>query len=104
MPQILEDNQGAFTLERGPIDNAHVVIGTSHSIIPKDRHLSNGKPCITIKLDMSKTYDRLNWNFFHYTLKVFNFPNRLIEIIMKCVFSTSIPSVTMAHQLLLFNL
>lgn len=53
MPHILEMNQGTFT-KGGPVDNACVVLEILHSIITKDRRLSNGKTCLAIKLIRQK--------------------------------------------------
>lgn len=38
-----------------------------------------------MKIDMSKVYDRVEWHYLEWILTKMNFPNRRIEIIMRCV-------------------
>ena len=45
---------------------------------------------IAIKIDLEKAYDRLEWSFIRDTLKLLNFPNHLIYLIISCVSSSSI--------------
>ena len=45
---------------------------------------------MVIKLDLEKDYDRLEWSFIRDTLKLFNFPDQLISLIMSCITTTSI--------------
>jgi hypothetical protein len=37
---------------------------------------------MVFKLDLEKAYDRVNWNFLKDTLQMFNFPQRIISLIM----------------------
>lgn len=45
---------------------------------------------MAIKVDLAKAYDHLEWIFIHKALKTFHFPQLLIELIMSCIFTTSI--------------
>ena len=45
---------------------------------------------MTIKIDLEKVYDRLEWSFIRDTLSLFRFPSHLIKLIMSCVSSLSI--------------
>ena len=45
---------------------------------------------MTIKIDLEKVYDRLEWSFIRDTLSLFRFPSHLIKLIMSYVSSLSI--------------
>jgi hypothetical protein len=45
---------------------------------------------MTIKIDLEKAYDRLEWSFIRHTLQFFNFPKRWIDLIMSCISTTSL--------------
>lgn len=44
---------------------------------------------MSLKLNMSKAYDRVEWDYLECILKVLGFPNRIITLIMQCVKTTS---------------
>jgi hypothetical protein len=41
--------------------------------------------CMAIKLDMSKAYDRLEWNFLEAMMRKLGFEDRWVMLIMTCV-------------------
>ena len=45
---------------------------------------------MTIKIDLEKAYDRLEWNFIRDTLALFKVPSFLLNVIMSCITSSSI--------------
>uniref|UniRef100_A0A803Q6Q9 Reverse transcriptase domain-containing protein n=1 Tax=Cannabis sativa TaxID=3483 RepID=A0A803Q6Q9_CANSA len=49
----------------------------------------NISPRCTIKMDISKAYDTVNWEFLEKLMKEFNLPGRFINWIMTCLKSTS---------------
>lgn len=54
-----------------------MVLKIAHPIITKDKRLNNGVPCITIKLDMAKTYDKMNQEFIYKALSCLTFPKKI---------------------------
>lgn len=90
MPIILPPNQVAFTMGGGAIDNALIVYEIIYSILIKDTRLNNRKSCVAIKLDMSKAYNRINWDFIWHLLSTFVFSKEFILLIMRCISSMSL--------------
>lgn len=52
--------------------------------------LNNGVSCIAIKLDMTKAYDRLNWNLIQKVLYYSHFPDKFKDVIMRCTITSTI--------------
>ena len=53
-------------------------------------HKKEGKKgFVAIKLDMSKTYDRVEWGFIKQVMKKMGFHEKWIELIMHCITSVS---------------
>lgn len=44
---------------------------------------------MSIKLDMSKAYDRVEWGYLNKVMEVIGFSPNLIKLIMKCVSTTT---------------
>lgn len=40
---------------------------------------------MTLKLDMSKTYDRVEWEYLEGVMNKLGFETRLVYMIMKCI-------------------
>lgn len=47
------------------------------------------KGFMSIKLDMSKAYDRMKWDYLEQILVAMGFPPQFAQLILKCVSSTS---------------
>ena len=68
------------------MDNVIIVQEIIHTMARK-----KGKGCVmAIKLDLENAYDRLEWSFIRYTLKLFKISNNLISLIMSCISSSAI--------------
>jgi hypothetical protein len=80
---IISPTQSAFLLERLITDNVLVAYETLHTMHARMK----GKQgfMMAIKLDMSKTYDRVEWGFLEAVLEKLGFDRRWINLIMMCV-------------------
>uniref|UniRef100_A0A803PRV9 Reverse transcriptase domain-containing protein n=1 Tax=Cannabis sativa TaxID=3483 RepID=A0A803PRV9_CANSA len=58
---------------------------------------------MAVKTDMSKAYDRLEWNFLHRVLKANGFSEKVCKIIMSCVTSVSYSVLLNGAPLAPFN-
>ncbi|XP_062085566.1 uncharacterized protein LOC133791662 [Humulus lupulus] len=57
--------------------------------ILKNYRRKNNSPRYTIKIDISKAYDTVDWNFVEDLLNALNFPARFFQLVMICIKSTS---------------
>ena len=82
MPSIISENQSAFTSERLITDNFLVAFEFMHYL----KHKNMGKEnFMSIKLDMSKAFDWVEWDFIKGVMVNLGFNNKLIDLIMHCV-------------------
>lgn len=89
MSNLLSYTQGAFIVGRDSLDNTFIGHEILHSSITKDKRLVNGKPYVAIKLDMPQAYDKISRDFIKQTLTTLSFMDEFINLIMRCVTSTS---------------
>lgn len=86
LPQVVSDTQSAFLPGRLITDNILISFEIMHYLKRKQQ----GKEgYMAIKLDMSKAYDRVEWDFLQAMLHKLGFSEQLIDMIMKCVSSVS---------------
>ncbi|KAH1129313.1 hypothetical protein J1N35_000691 [Gossypium stocksii] len=80
----IEETQRAFVPGRQITDNIFVAYEVLHSF---KKRRSNSKKSFTLKLDMSKAYDRIEWSFLEKMMRNIGFCEDWISIIMKCITS-----------------
>ena len=85
LPNIITENQRAFTKTRLISDNILVTFESLHSM---QRH--GGKEnYMAIKLDMSKAYDRVEWPYLESVMRRLGFTKKWIKLMMLCVKTVS---------------
>ncbi|CAL8157860.1 unnamed protein product [Prunus armeniaca] len=85
LPCLISLNQVSFVLSRHITDNILITQELMHKF-----KLSKGKKgFVTWKIDLSKAYDRLNWNFVKCVLLEVGLPTAVIPLIMHCVSTAS---------------
>ena len=84
LSDVVHPLQASFVPGRKASDNVILVQEIIHSM-----NISRSKiGTMTIKIDLEKAYDRLEWSFIRLTLQHFNLPLWWIELIMSCISSS----------------
>jgi hypothetical protein len=84
--EIVSVNQSAFVPGRLITDKALVAFECLHFI---EQNTNQGKNFCAYKLDLSKAYDRVDWNFLRKVMQRLGFSHRWVDWIMTCVTSVS---------------
>lgn len=84
LPVVISESQSAFVPGRLISDNALVDFETHHFIKPRT---AGAKALMSVKLDMSKAFDRIEWSFVKAMLLATNSLINLVDLIMKCISS-----------------
>ncbi|KAH9651249.1 reverse transcriptase domain-containing protein [Citrus sinensis] len=90
LKQILNDiispTQSAFVPGRLIMDN--LVIG--YECLNKIRQSrSKKRGLVALKLDISKAYDRIEWNFVKHTMQKLGFSEKWVSLVMNCISTAS---------------
>ena len=91
LPCIISENQSAFLSERLIIDNVLIAFEIMHYLNNK----RGGKDSfMSIKLDMSKAFDRVEWGFVEAVMEKLGFHEKWINLIMHCITIVSYSMIT----------
>ena len=86
LPQIISPTQSAFVLGRLITDNVLVASEALHTMHGRRK----GKiGTLAMKLDISKAYDRIEWDFLKRIMLKLGFPDVWVDRVMSCVISPS---------------
>ncbi|KAL9687617.1 hypothetical protein QQ045_032022 [Rhodiola kirilowii] len=86
LPSIISQSQSAFISGRLITDNILIVDEISHFIQCASRQKTG---CMSLKFDMSKAYDRIEWNFLEKMMLTLGFAAEWIRKVMLCVQSVT---------------
>lgn len=100
LPHIIIENQSAFVLGRLITDNILIAFKLLHSM----KNTRSGKVgSMALKLDVSKAYDRLEWQYLRGMLDKLGFDQKWIRWVMECVSSISYSITLNGNQCGLIN-
>ena len=82
LPKIITEHQYAFVKDRLITDNILIAFETLHCM---KNYESGSLSYVALKLDLSKTYDQVEWNFLEKLMMRMGFNDRWVGLIMTCV-------------------
>ena len=86
LSNLISENQSAFVPNRAISDNVLI----THEVLHFLKTSQASKRCsMAVKTDMSKAYNRLEWNFIELVLKRMGFHQKWIQLILQCVTTIS---------------
>jgi hypothetical protein len=83
---VISDYQSAFVLGRMISNNVIIAFEMLHYL--KNHKVGNNVQ-MAAKLDMSKAYDRVEWNYLQEILLKLGFHERWVRLVMTCVTTTT---------------
>ncbi|XP_074336620.1 uncharacterized protein LOC141673779 [Apium graveolens] len=96
LEEVISDTQSAFIPGRLISDNIMI----SYEIMHYLKRKSRGKEgYMALKLDMSKAYDRIEWEFLRRVLLKMGFDERWVQLVLKCVTTVSYNVIHGEHEI-----
>lgn len=86
LPSMISPTQSAFVPNRLITDNVLLAFELNHYINSKPK---GKEDFMTLKLDVSKAYDRVEWSFLRRTLTRLGLAVSFVDLIMMCITSVS---------------
>lgn len=77
---VISNNQAAFMPLRSILENVLL----SQELV-RDYHKENGTPRCTLKVDLMKAYDSVNWEFILCCLQSMGAPSKFVHWIRECI-------------------
>lgn len=90
LPKLIADYQNAFIPRRHMDDNILISHELTHTI---NKQRSGNRHLATLKLDMSKAYDRVSWLFILKILTAYGFPPHWITLVQQCISTVVVPHI-----------
>lgn len=81
---LVDNAQAAFVEGRSILDNIHL----AQELLRKHSRKYSSPRC-TLKVDLQKAFDTIDWEFLREVLSLLNFPTIFTDWIMECVSTTS---------------
>ena len=86
LPSIVSKQQSAFMTDHLISDNIIVAFETLHYM---RNHSTGSTSFMTLKLDMSKAYDRVEWRYMEKLMKRMRFCEAWVKLMMGCISTTT---------------
>ncbi|XP_062079953.1 uncharacterized protein LOC133784657 [Humulus lupulus] len=84
LPKLVNQNQGAFVKNRSLAHNVLILQN-----LLKGYNRKRVSPQCLMKIDLSKAYDSIDWDFLENLLNAYKFPGKFIKWIMVCLRGSS---------------
>jgi hypothetical protein len=82
LPKCVSHHQSAFVPDRSILDNAMVAIEIVHYMRTKTKGKTG---CVALKLDISKAYDRMSWEYIKAVLTRMGFCDKWVHWMAMCI-------------------
>lgn len=89
LPSLISDLQSAFVSRQMISDNSIVAFELLHFM---HKRTQGRQGYMALKLDMSKAYDRVEWNFLESLMLGIGFDRQWVHLIMACLMSGHLQS------------